>query len=159
MHAKTCCFTGHRRIPTAHLAPLRVLTERMVRQLYAEGHTTFLAGGALGFDLLAAEVVLYLRDHVGLPIALHLILPCRGQEAKWSPTQQYRYHALLGMADDVRYTAERYTSGCMHARNRALVAAADACICYLTDDSGGTAYTVALAEQHGLPLHNLALQL
>ena len=48
------------------------------------------------------------------------------------------------------------TQGCMYKRNRHLVDHSGICVCYLTKDSGGTAYTVRYARTHGLEIINLA---
>ena len=54
------------------------------------------------------------------------------------------------------YTSQAYTAGCMHKRNRHLVDNSSVCVCYLTKDSGGTAYTVRYARKRGLEVINLA---
>ena len=51
----TCCFTGHRRIPPEAVAPLRERLEAEIESLIRQGVRYFGAGGALGFDTLAAE--------------------------------------------------------------------------------------------------------
>ena len=55
---KLCIFTGHRTLP-GDLLPLRQALRRKILQLAAEGFTRFASGGAAGFDLLAAELILY----------------------------------------------------------------------------------------------------
>lgn len=54
------------------------------------------------------------------------------------------------------YTAQQYTKGCMHKRNRHLVDNSSVCVCYLNRESGGTAYTVNYAKKNGLEIINLA---
>lgn len=44
----------------------------------------------------------------------------------------------------------------MLERNRHLVNSSSVCVCYLTKDTGGTAYTVKDAKQKGLQITNLA---
>ena len=46
----------------------------------------------------------------------------------------------------------------MHKRNRHLVDNSSACICYLTEESGGTAYTVEYVRKSNLIVINLAEQ-
>lgn len=60
MKEKTCCFTGHRAIPARALPALAEELEQTLRRLIGEGMRYFGAGGALGFDTLAAETVLRL---------------------------------------------------------------------------------------------------
>ena len=58
-----CCFTGHRpeklKIPEEQLARL---LEGEIRRAIANGFTTFIAGMARGTDLVAAEIVLHMRE-------------------------------------------------------------------------------------------------
>ena len=60
---ESCCFTGHRRLPSGEAgARLTALLDESVREAYRMGCRRFYAGGALGFDMLAAAVVCRLRD-------------------------------------------------------------------------------------------------
>lgn len=146
----TCCFTGHRDMPAGESEQVRRWLKAVVLNLYqSHGVRYFGAGGALGFDTLAAETVLELRaDWPAL--RLILVLPYPGQEERWAREEQRRYQDILERADKVVYTAPRYAPGCFHVRNRHLVDHAGWCIAYLTRDRGGTAYTVAYAKSRGL---------
>lgn len=151
MKQQTACFTGHRDIPWAEQSNILRKTAEVVRELYARGYRTFCTGGALGFDTLAARVVLALKKtHPDL--RLHLILPCKDQAAKWAPDDRLLYETIKREADEVTYTAEEYTSYCMHVRNRRLVEESSVCICYLKKRIGGTAYTVDHAKKQGLQI-------
>ena len=154
---EACCFTGHRYLPAGEEgARLRRLTEVAVREAHAAGCRRFYAGGALGFDMLAAAVVCLLRDSDLPDISLHLLLPCRGQEARWSPRDRSRYAEMLSLADSYHYLAEEYEDGVMSARNRALVEAADLCIAYMINPASGTGGTLSMARRRGIPIRNLA---
>ena len=152
---KTACFTGHRRIPKEHLEALPSLLDRVLPCLIEAGVNTFLCGGALGFDTIAAEAVLRQRAS-GAPVRLVLVLPCRNQTRGWSAQAVALYERILANADEVIYTAEQYFSGCMHVRNRYLVEHAAVCVAYLTDTKGGTFYTVSLAKDKEREILNLA---
>ena len=52
--SKTVCFTGHREFPREYIAPLTERLDSILERLYAAGYRTFVAGGAEGFDTLAA---------------------------------------------------------------------------------------------------------
>lgn len=113
------------------------------------------AGGALGFDTLAAQTVLRLRE--GYPgMKLILVLPCLTQTRGWKPGDVAEYERIKAQADKVVYTAQQYTPGCMHKRNRHLADHSGVCVCYLTKGNGGTAYTVQYAKEHGLEIINIA---
>ena len=148
---KTCCFTGHRVIPTRALPRPVEEVEQTLRRLIGEGVRYFGAGGALGFDTLAAETVLRLKGEYP-SVRLILVLPCRDQTRGWKEADVCRYRDILSRADKVVYTAERYSPGCMHRRNRHLVENSSVCVAYCTRETGGSAYTAEYARQRGLRL-------
>lgn len=152
------CFTGHRIIPqTVHARLKQRLREEILRQI-GSGANIFRAGGALGFDTMAAQTVLELREsHPG--IRLELILPCPEQSDRWKPLDAMVYEEIRRQADTVRVVSPFYYAGVLQQRNRELVRGAAVCIAYLTDShthTGGTAYTVAQALRAGADFVNLA---
>lgn len=151
-----CCFTGHRVVPTDRTEELRQRLRAGIAYLCdAMSITTYYAGGALGFDSLAAEAVIEQRGrHPNLRLVI--VVPCRDQAARWSAEQKARYERINRDADEVICLAEHYFNGCMHQRNRYMVDHSAYCICYLTEQTGGTAYTVQYAREHGLRIFNLA---
>lgn len=155
MRKRTCCFTGHRNIPPGEREELAQRLEKTILRLYQNGIRYFGAGGALGFDTLAARAVLRLREECP-GIRLILVLPCPSQTKGWKPQDAAEYERIKSHADEVIYTSQEYTRGCMHKRNRYLVDHSGICVCFLTKDSGGTAYTVRYARTHGLEIINLA---
>ena len=68
------------------------------------------------------------------------------------------YDRIIALADEVICLSERYYKGCMYARNRFMVDNSNYCICYMTETTGGTAYTVGYAKQQGLHVINIADQ-
>ena len=86
---------------------------------------------------------------------LILVLPCLTQTRGWRPEDVTEYERIKAQADKVVYMAQQYTIGCMHKRNRHLVDHSSICVCYLTEDSGGTAYTVRYAKKQGLEIINI----
>ena len=71
---KSVCFTGHRKIPAEQLNYITLNLKTLVIKLINDGFTDFYAGGALGFDALAAQTVLMLREYYP-NIKLILVLP------------------------------------------------------------------------------------
>lgn len=154
MKELTCCFTGHRVLPMEGRERIRERLEAAITGLIQRGYHIFCAGGALGFDTMAAQTVLRLK--AAYPqIRLCLFLPCKDQTRRWSEEDCVVYNAILAQADEVRYVSERYFSGCMQKRNRALVDASSVCVCCLTEETGGTAYTVKYAQRKGLEIINI----
>lgn len=151
-----CCFTGHRRIPGAVLPRvISSLRREVLRLVRDEGVTRFLSGGALGFDTLAAEAVLEIAADYPC-VSLVIVRPCEDQTRGWSRADIARYNAILDRASEVITLADAYHPGCMQERNRYLVEHSTVCLCYLTEPSGGTAYTVRYAVSRSLPVVNLA---
>lgn len=62
MKEKTCCFTGHREIPSGQRRKIFARTEEAIEGLIKKGYLYFGAGGALGFDTIAAFAVLKLKE-------------------------------------------------------------------------------------------------
>ena len=151
----TACFTGHRTLPEAELPEIAERLEGILTALIEQGYRYFGAGGALGFDTLAAQTVLRLRERYP-QIRLILVLPCRNQTRGWPQADIDTYKAIKRCADKVTYTSENYFQGCMQKRNRHLVDNSSVCICYLTKSTGGTAYTVNYARRCGLRILNVA---
>ena len=155
MKNQTCCFTGHRKIP---LDQLESVTQRLRDAVIAsikDGYLYFGAGGALGFDTLAAQTVLDLKKDYP-QIKLILVLPCKTQARGWKQEDIEEYNRIMKAADKVVYTSQDYYSGCMHKRNRHLVDNSSLCICYLNSNTGGTAYTVDYAKSVGCRVSNIA---
>ena len=152
---RTACFTGHRTIPFLQKQKLKKRTKQVLIEAIEQGYRYFGAGGALGFDTLAAQAILELKNEYP-QIRLILVLPCRDQTRGWKEADIAEYERIMKAADKVTYTSEQYYSGCMHKRNRHLVDYSSLCICYLTEASGGTAYTVNYARSQGLKIINVA---
>ena len=152
---RTACFTGHRELPTENLPEISKRLEDTLLTLIEQGYCYFGAGGALGFDTLAAQTVLRLRERYP-QIRLILVLPCLNQTRGWQQADVDIYEELKRRADKVTYTSESYFRGCMQKRNRHLADNSSACICYLTKSAGGTAYTVNYARRSGLQVINMA---
>ena len=155
MKSQTCCFTGHRKIPESELETLKSALSAAIEEKINEGFLYFGAGGALGFDTLAAKAVIELRKSHP-EIKLILVLPCENQSARWNESDKQIYRDVIEQADKVIVLQKAYTPDCMHKRNRHLVDNSNACICYLAEPTGGTAYTVAYAKANGIEITNLA---
>lgn len=148
---RSCCFTGHR--------SAAAVTDEVKAQLICEIETLintkgvyrFFAGGALGFDTLAAECILALKSKYPF-IKLFLALPCKEQHKKWTASEKKKYEDILQNADDVYYVCEEYNENCMLYRNDYMVERSRYCISFLRRSSGGTYYTVSKAKRLGREL-------
>lgn len=103
----TVCFTGHRHMEREEALRLPALLDSVIRELYNRGARIFRAGGAQGFDTVAALKVLELREQ--LPgLRLELILPCRDQTAGWDEAGVRTYRYIYRNADASRFLFDRY---------------------------------------------------
>ena len=152
---QNCSFTGHRIIPPEERERLtRALIFKMMA-LYNEGCRHFYSGGAVGFDLLAATLVLRMRKKFP-DVRLHMVLPHKGQEAYFGEEDTAIYRRVLDEADSVEYLAPHYFDGVMKARNERLVALCDVCVGYVTRSRSGAAQTMRMTQRAGKPFYNLA---
>ena len=128
MEKIVCAFTGHRpkSFPWKYdetASDCVLLKEVLMAQIEAladRGVTDFLSGMAQGTDLWCSEIVLDLKKK-NPALRLHCILPCKGQESKWTASAQERYHSILDQANEVVYVGQEYSKDCMLKRNRYLV--------------------------------------
>lgn len=155
MKEKTVCFTGHRTIPMLKKWKIEKKLKETLEALIDNGYCYFGAGGALGFDTIAAQTVLGLKKKHP-EIKLILVLPCKNQTRGWEEKDVSVYESIIEQADKVVYTQEHYDRGCMFKRNRHLVDNSSICVSYLTEEKGGTAYTVNYANQKGVKVINIA---
>lgn len=154
---KSVCFSGHRTVRKFEAEELRGKLSRVIDIYIRRGFDTFICGGAMGFDTMAAEAVAE-KKKLRPSIKLVLALPCADQTSKWKRFEDIaKYKDLLGKADEAVYLSQFYTPGCMHIRNRYMVDSSSVCICYKYTERGGTSYTVDYAGKKGLEVINLAV--
>ena len=155
---KSVCFTGHRELSGIEKKLAAIHLSKLLETLARDrGLTDCYAGGAIGFDTVAALTVLSVKRRIP-NLRLHLILPCEGQEKSWSEDQKTAYYMIKEQADSVRTLSPFFYNGCMQIRNRELLEHADLCIAYLRPStaSGGSLNTVLQATKMGIPIINLA---
>ena len=155
MKSHTACFTGHRRIDAADLPLLSKRLEETIERVICQGVVFWGCGGAVAFDQMAGFAVLKLRENYPA-IKLIMVLPCHGQESKWSEKDKEAYWRLLAAADKTVYVSDSYDSECMARRNLHLVQHSAYCVAYLKHWRSGTAQTVKFARENGLTIINLA---
>lgn len=152
MIRRTCCFTGHRQIAPEDRERLKEFLIEAVKEAIRRGVDTFVTGGALGFDTLAALTVLE-AQRVLPHLRLVLALPCEDQTKYWRERDVELYRRIRRQADEVQVLSPSYFNGCMQARNRYMVNRSALCVAYLVGDGGGgTGYTVNYAAQKGLTI-------
>jgi uncharacterized phage-like protein YoqJ len=151
---ETVCFTGHRTIEHNISVVIPTVLKREIEALIARGARCFRAGGAMGFDSIAALCILELKEKYP-DLRLELKLPCKDQARYWNDGNALVYKYILQKADSVEYISESYTSTCMYERNRRLVDGSDVCVAYLAQSRGGTSYTFGYALGRGIEVINI----
>ena len=140
---KSCAFTGHRDMDD-NFSVLKL--KKIIKGLIEKGVDTFYCGVAMGFDMLAGEIVIkYKKKYPN--IKLVVCIPCYNQEKYYSAEDKKRYVKLCEKADEKTVLFERYVKGCPLARNRYMADRADVLLAYCKKDTGGTAYTVNYFHQ------------
>ena len=152
---ETGCLTGYRpdKLPWGYdeeqeccikfKEDLNVVLEKSI--LY--GLKTFLTGMAEGFDMIATEILLELREKYSIKIIA--VIPCVGQEKYWSEEQQKRYHTILKKCDKKIILNKNYTPTCMNDRNIFMVKHSKVVIACYSGLAGGTRNTIRLAKEYG----------
>lgn len=154
----SAAFTGYRpqKLPFGNdlshpdAVKLRAALHKEYEKLVLRGFRYFYTGGALGSDLMAAEVILELkRQYEHREIRHKLCLPCLNHCAKWRREDIVRLEKIK-MDSDVVYVSHRpYFSGCMQLRNQYMVDASAVLIAVYDGQSGGTKNTVDYARGQG----------
>lgn len=151
------CFTGHRNIPSKVRPELENVLKAFVLSLYERGARVFKAGGAVGFDTMAALAVLDLKaEKKDDSVKLVLCLPAPDQANRYTEYDRIIYNMIKERADSVTYSASHSTTESYYARNRKLVEGSDACVAFCTVQHGGTYYTCRAALLSGVEFINLA---
>ena len=156
---KSVCFTGHRSLKNVDYRSLKILLDDTICALVKKGATEFYCGGALGWDTICANMVLYLKKKKQLDINLHLVLPCKNEDQtkKWSEEDKQTFYSILMHAETIEYVGSDYTKDCMKKRNARLVELADCCVAFYNtaDARSGTGQTVRMAEDKGIEIINI----
>ncbi len=159
----SCCFTGYR--PEKFPFPLvegnkdfqnfeNGLFEQILK-LAKEGCHTFYCGMAMGFDLMAAEAVLLVKNAFDKPLKLISVLPFKTQSYNFNAFWKEKFEKVLNSADEQICLADKYFSGCYQRRNIYMVDNSDFVITWFDGQKGGTENTVRYALKKGRQVFNI----
>lgn len=161
---KSCCFTGYR--PSkfkfkfdkedSDYLDFESKLANAIFELPQNGGVRFFCGMAMGFDILAGEIVAELKQFSSFSVELIAVVPFKGQADNWPPQWKKRYNNLLKKADSVICMSDIYERGCYQKRNRYMVDNSDTVLTYFSGEPGGTAQTVAYAKRKGKKIINIA---
>lgn len=163
----TVCFSGYR--PHKFDFPLsgdeyELFTKQLhsgIAKAIENGHDTFLVGMAPGYDIIAAELVIFARRaYSEKEIKLVGVLPyanfkdSKHFDVEWCE----RYDSVMEQVVETINVTEKddWRNGCYDLRNKFMVDNSSLLICYSTGKSGGTKSTVKYATDKGLKIINIA---
>lgn len=156
LNRRVCFFTGHRIIDGNKKSMVKSLVNEEILNKINDKVEVFISGGARGFDIIAAEQVIFMREDYD-SIKLCLYLPCRNHDIKWKRPERRRLRKIMEQADEIYYVTDgEYKDGCMKKRNIAMVDASDCGIAYMTNRMSGSAQTLRIAAEKGIEVINLA---
>ena len=151
----TCCFTGHRFYFSENSIEYQNLKSKLIQAIETaieSNYNFFISGMAIGFDMMAAETVLELKNKYP-DIKLGCALPCRNQYKKWNQELTQKYLEICKQADYLTLVNDKeYFNGCMQARNKYMVDRSGRIISYFCGKPGGTKQTLDLAKKKGLEI-------
>lgn len=154
---RSCFFTGHRKISKEKQILIKQKTKEYAEKLIVEYDVkNFICGGAIGFDTIAAEAVLELKE-LYPHIMLWIYVPCRGQSDLWDKRAKEKYSLILSMADEVVLVSNgEYCAENMRKRNLKMIKDAFFCIAFCLMNRSGTGFTLRNAEASGCRIFNIA---
>ena len=154
---QTCCLTGHRVIPPGEEKKIMVRARNILLRLIREKNVRYFGvGGAVGFDMMAAEYLLDLKAHKEHQLKIISVLPYPAwrETEGWTDELRRREDAILRACDKVVYVRPEYEKSVFLLRDRKLVDGSAYCISYCNRPNTGTAYTVKYALSHGVKVFN-----
>lgn len=153
---RSVAFTGYRpqKLPFGNnlthpeAVKLRSALYNEFERLIIRGFKYFYTGGALGGDLMAAEVILELFQRYGHRELCHyLCLPCRNHCAKWRSEDIVRFERIRAQSKIILVSDSNYFNGCMQIRNQYMVDRSAVLIALFDGQNGGTKNTVDYARK------------
>lgn len=145
MNDLVCTLTGHRNLPPAFDRDALLFT---LEDLIKEGVSVFWCGMARGFDLVALDCLVELKQWYH--VRVKACIPHAGQEKDLPRKERGEYLRLLAWCDEKIVLSETYYPSCFLVRDRYMVDRSDMVLAYLRQEKGGTAYTVGYAREKGL---------
>ena len=157
--ARSVAFTGYRpeKLPFGYDYECELAQKVMAalysiyEKLFLKGYRFFLTGGAMGSDLLAADVISQLKKNYGSQarhVSNYICLPCHDHIKKWDQKEKDHLEKLLNGDTYPFYVSDRpYFSGCMQVRNRYMVDTSAVLVAVYDGKPGGTRNTVEYAEK------------
>lgn len=160
---RKCCFTGYRpsKFPFSLDEENRQYKEfedsliSGILKLAGTDCRVFYTGMAMGFDIIAAEAVLLLKQMYKSPLKLIAVLPFEGQGSTFTTYWKERYENVLKNCDEKIILSEKYFQGCYQKRNIYMVENSDYVLTWYDGKPGGTRNTLDYAAKKGRFIMNV----
>lgn len=159
---RKCCFTGYRpskfpfsmdREDKDYKKFENALIDKILK-LSKDNCRIFYSGMAMGFDIIAAEIVLMLKEAYDTPLKLVCVLPFENQSETYTSFWRRRYEKILRQADEVIVLSKEYYQGCYQDRNIYMVDKCDYVLTWYDGKQGGTRNTLDYAAEKGRHIFN-----
>lgn len=148
----TCCFSGPRpkNYPWGNNKERESkIAEKLkiaVREAIERGYRHFISGMAAGIDMLAAKIVLQMRENMpDKKITLEAAIPFPDQPRRWKEETKLEYESILSRCDKVHYIADAFSVAAYKERDQYMVDHSSLLIAVPGKPNGGTARTIAYA--------------
>ena len=153
--AATAAFTGHRFVDASQREHVKKRLSNAVLDAYGQGIRNFISGFAIGFDMMAAEEIVSLKQ-THPDITLIAAIPFKGQASRFRFYDRKRYDRLLEVADEVIVLSDSYYPRCFLDRDEFMVNNSSKLIGYYDGrEKGGTFYTIRKAMAQNIPIVNV----
>ena len=160
---KAICFTGHRpnNLPWRsyecgeQFNNFKANLRNVIVGNIQKGYKYFLSGMAMGFDLIAAKVILELKEEYD--IKLIAVLPYSNHGKNWNMQDKIRHDEILKNADDIIVLNEEYNKYVFFDRNKYMVENSSKVIACYNNIKGGTLNTIKFALKHGREVEYVSL--
>lgn len=162
-NSSKCCFTGYRpdKFPfklkkgDLRYENMENALVEVILKLAEQNCRIFYTGMAMGFDLIAAETVLALKNAFNPPLKLIGVIPFAGQSNHFPELWREHFNKVLQGADETVTLSDTYFNGCFQTRNKYMVDNSDYVITWYDGQRGGTANTLKYAERTGRQVFNI----
>ena len=154
---QTCCVTGHRIIPPGEEQKIMTRTRYILRDLISQKRVRYFGvGGAVGYDMLVVEYLIWLKAHKHHQIKIISVLPYPDwrETDDWDFDLRRREDWILFNSDKTVYVSQQAGKGVFLLRDRKLVDGSGYCLSYCNRPMTGTAYTVRYALKNKVEVHN-----
>lgn len=146
---KRIAFSGYRpeKLPE-NTNSIQISLKNKIEECIGDGYDTFLCGMADGFDTMAAQIVIELKEKYD--IKLICVIPYDDGR-----NHDELYNNILKNSDDKIVISDKFSYNSYYIRNEYMVDNCDRLICYYDGRYGGTEYTVDYANKKGIEVFNI----